>query len=68
MNITALEPILEREPFRPFSIIMSNGGEYEINEPRELGFPRKVTDTLIYFGDDNWTLIDVENITEIVNP
>jgi hypothetical protein len=67
MKLTELTPILQRQPFRPFSIRLSNGESYTFIEPRDLGAPRKITDTLFYFGGDHWVLIDIENIVEILN-
>ncbi len=65
MKLTELKPILERDPFRPFGLRLSNGVKYEFVERRDLGIPRKVTDTLFYFGEAGWALIDIENIVEV---
>jgi hypothetical protein len=65
MKLTELKPIVEREPFRPFSLRLSNGAVYAFNEPRDLGVPRVLSDTLFYFGGQHWALIDIENIVEI---
>ena len=65
MKLTELQPIIQRDPFRPFGVRLSNGASYEFNEPRDLGAPHKVTDTIFYFGGDGWVLIDIENITEV---
>jgi hypothetical protein len=68
MKLTELTQVLEREPFRPFTLRLSNGATYAFLEPRNLGAPKEITDTLFYFGSNYWVLIDVENITEIINP
>jgi hypothetical protein len=68
MKVTELQKVLQREPFRPFTIRLSNGESYTFVEPRDFGAPRKITHTLIYFGPEEWVLIDVENIVEVVNP
>jgi hypothetical protein len=65
MKLTELKPILERDPFRPFGLRLFNGVKYEFVERRDLGIPRKVTDTLFYFGEAGWALIDIENIVEV---
>jgi hypothetical protein len=67
MKLTELQPIVERQPFRPFTLRLSNGHTYTFVEARDLGAPRKITDTLFYFGSDHWVLIDVEHIVEILN-
>lgn len=68
MKLTELLPVVQREPFRPFGLRLSNGESYAFIEPRNLGAPRNVTDTLFYFGESGWVLIDVENIVEVFNP
>jgi hypothetical protein len=65
MKLTQLQPILERQPFRPFGVILSNGNRHEFTQPRNLGAPKQLTDTLFYFGEDYWVLIDVESIVEV---
>jgi hypothetical protein len=67
MKLTELTPILERDPFRPFSLRLSNGETYTFTEPRNFGAPREVTDTLFYFGPNYWVLIDIDHITEVFN-
>ena len=73
MKLTELQPIVERDPFRPFAIRLSNGATYAFLERRNLGVPAEIIDTLFYFGKipgspRGWALIDVENIVEVFNP
>jgi hypothetical protein len=65
MKLRELQPILDRDPFRPFGVRLSNGVSYMFLEPRNLGAPQKIRDTLFWFGTREWALIDVENITEV---
>jgi hypothetical protein len=65
MKTVELKKIVEREPFRPFSVRLSNGARYSFNERRDLGAPRKLSHTLVYFGETDFALIDIENIVEI---
>jgi hypothetical protein len=67
MKLTELQPILERQPFRPFTVRLSSGEYYTFHEERELGAPRKILYSIIYFGESDWVLIDIENITEVIN-
>jgi len=72
MKLTELQPILERQPFRPFGLRLSNGATYTFLDRRDLGMPKKFIDTLFYFGPNTgdvrgWVLIDVENIVEVFN-
>ena len=66
MNATAVKEFVERRPFRPFAVRLSNGQEYTFKEPRDFGAPRRCRE-IFYFDDSGgWVLIDAENITEIV--
>jgi hypothetical protein len=65
VNTTALKEVVERQPFRPFAVRLSNGRQYTFSEPRDFGAPRDCRE-IFHFGDSEWVLIDVENITEIV--
>ena len=68
MNATELQPILERQPFRPFGIRLTNGEKYQFLDPRDLGAPRKINHTIYYFAEDHAVLIDVDHITEVFHP
>jgi hypothetical protein len=58
---------VERTPFRPFAIRLSNGARYEIHHPRNIGAPGNYS-VVFYFGSDGgWALIDTENIVEVTN-
>ena len=66
MDAARVKEFVERQPFRPFAVRLSNGRQYIFNEPRDLGAPRDGRE-VFYFGDSGgWVLIDAENITEIV--
>ncbi|MBI4625865.1 MAG: hypothetical protein HY736_21920 [Verrucomicrobia bacterium] len=65
MNVAELRDFAERQPFRPFTVRLSNGAQYTFSEPRNLGAP-KDWHMIIFFGESDWTLIDTENITEVI--
>jgi hypothetical protein len=67
MKVEEIKLLVEREPFRPFRIRLSNGATYSFNERRDVGAPRKLSHTLVYFGETELALIDIENIVEIFN-
>ena len=66
MNKPELENVIEREPFRPFKLRLSNGALYSFNERRDLGAPRKLSHTVVYFGETSFALIDIDHIVEIL--
>lgn len=66
VKTTAVKEFVERQPFRPIALRLSNGRQYTFKEPRDFGAPRSCRE-LFYFGaSGGWVLIDAENITEIV--
>ncbi|PWU10573.1 MAG: hypothetical protein C5B50_25220 [Verrucomicrobia bacterium] len=65
MKIKALKRVVERRPFRPFTVRLTNGARYRFQEPRDVGAPRDCH-TLVYFGPTELVLIDPENIVEIL--
>ena len=65
MNVAELKNFAERQPFRPFTVRLSNGVQYTFSEPRNLGAP-KDWHVIIFFGESDWTLIDTESITEVI--
>ena len=66
MPVEIIRDVVLREPFRPFTLRLSNGAEYSFNAPRDLG-ASKGLGTIIHFGEgEHLTLLDRENIVEIV--
>ena len=65
MKPTELQAIVDRQPFRPFGVNLSSGNTYEFSEARNLGAPETLSDTLFYFGEEMWVLIDLSEITEV---
>jgi hypothetical protein len=65
MKVSELKNFTERQPFRPFTVRLSNGAQYTFNEQRNLGAP-KDCHVIIYFGESDWSLIDTESITEVI--
>jgi hypothetical protein len=65
MQVEILKEVTERTPFRPFSVRLNNGAEYEFKEARDFGAPRDYR-CIIFFGDHEWALIDTESIAEVI--
>ena len=66
MKTQELETLINLDPFRPFSIWVSSGTIYNFQSRRDIGATKDCS-TIFYFGDKNWTLIDADNITEVIH-
>ncbi|HMO64775.1 MAG TPA: hypothetical protein PKE47_06070 [Verrucomicrobiota bacterium] len=67
LKATELKRCLRRPPFRPFTIRVSSGAQYRVDEPGRVGGNEKVRH---WFAEDDpgeWAGIDVGSITEIVS-
>jgi hypothetical protein len=64
VKVSDIKNLVERQPFRPFGVRLSNGAQYSFNEPREFGAPRDFQ-MIFFFGKSGAVRIDTENIVEI---
>jgi len=65
MKVQELESVVEREPFRPFIVRLSNGAKYHFKSRRDLG-ASKGCHLLFYFADSGENVrIDADSIVEI---
>lgn len=65
MKVLELEKLVERDPFRPFSIRLNNGAKYDFKTRRDLG-AAKDCHLLFYFADSGENVrIDADSIVEI---
>lgn len=65
MKVADIQDLAERQPFRPFSIRLSNGAQYTFRTPREFGAP-KDCHIVFFFGESEAVRIDTENIVEVM--
>ena len=65
MNVQEVREIVERCPFRPFSVRLNNGAQYTFSEPRNIGAPKDYR-LIIYFGESQAVRIDTDSIVEVV--
>ena len=65
MKVKEIRDIVERQPFRPFKVRLSNGAQYAFTTPRDLGAPRDCR-LIIYFGESESVRIDSDSIVEII--
>ena len=66
IKVNEIKKVLDRQPFQPFSIRLSNGASYRFQEPRNFGAP-KDCHIIMFFGDRDWVMIDPDNIVEVMN-
>lgn len=64
MKLKELQKLVKLRPFRPFIIRLNNGATYEFTTPEFFGAPKDLS-TIFHFGDESWTILIPENITEI---
>jgi hypothetical protein len=64
VKFAKIKQLVERQPFRPFAVRLSNGAQYTFNEPREFGAPKDFH-MIFFFGETDAVRIDTENIVEI---
>lgn len=63
MQSGEMKSLVERQPFRPFGIRLSNGAQYFFSEPREFGAPKDFG-MIFFFTESSAVRIDTENIVE----
>ena len=59
-----IKGLVERQPFRPFGVRLSNGAQYTFKEAREFGAPKDYH-MIFFFGESEAVRIDTESIVEI---
>ncbi|MCX8091929.1 MAG: hypothetical protein N3I86_13520 [Verrucomicrobiae bacterium] len=64
-NAADIKSVAERQPFRPFTIRLSNGTQYTFSEPRNFAAPKDYR-VIFYFGDSNWVMLDLDTIVGII--
>ncbi len=65
MKIMEIKGLVERQPFRPFTVRLNNGAQYHFKEPRDVG-ATKDYHIVIFFGRSEAVRIDSESIVEII--
>ena len=64
MKQSEIKGLVERQPFRPFGVRLSNGAQYTFKEAREFGAPKDYH-MIFFFGESEAVRIDTESIVEI---
>ena len=63
MKVAEIKDLVERQPFRPFSVRLNNGARYTFNDSRSVGAPGDYH-IIFYFGEKEAVLIDTDSIVE----
>lgn len=66
MKTADIKEVVEREPFRPFTLRLSNGVQYTFKQPRDIGASKDCS-MVFYFAEPRGAVrIDAENIVEVI--
>jgi hypothetical protein len=65
MKVETIKHLVERAPFRPFAVRLSNGAQYSFHTPRNIGAPEDCS-MIFYFGRTDAVRIDTDSIVEII--
>jgi hypothetical protein len=65
MDANQMMAIMNRAPFMPFEIHLSDGASLKIDHPYDISVRPNSGDFLVY-EDDRWRFVAFRNITEIV--
>jgi hypothetical protein len=65
VKVAEIKHLVERRPFRRFSLRLSNGALYDFKNPRDVGAPKDYR-LIIYFGKSEAVRIDTDNIVELL--
>ena len=65
MKVTEIRRLMERRPFRPFSVRLTNGAKYSFKDPKDFGAPKDYH-VIVHFGASELVLIDPDTIAEII--
>ncbi len=65
MKVEDIKSLVEREPFRPFTLRLNNGVQYTISKPRNIGAPEDYH-MVFFFGPSEAVRIDTDSVVEII--
>lgn len=68
MNASQLIEVMNRRPFQPFEIHLSDGERVRVDEPFQVSTARNSPSCTVYDTEDRMRIISYRNITEIIIP
>jgi hypothetical protein len=64
MKAAEIKDLVERRPFRPFTVRLTRGAKYSFKDARDVGTPKDFH-LIIYFGKSEAVRIDTNSIVKI---
>ena len=64
MKTAEIKDMVERQPFRPFAVRLTNGARYSFKTPRDVGATKNYH-MIFFFGEEQAVRIDSDSIIEI---
>jgi hypothetical protein len=68
MNATQMIELMNRVPFEPFEIHLSDGVHIRVEEPYRIATARNSPTCTVYDNDERARMIAYRNITEVITP
>lgn len=65
MKVTDIKDLIQRQPFRPFSVRLNNGAQYDFRSRDEFGGPKDMH-MIFHFGESQCVRIDTDSIAEVI--
>ena len=66
MNATHMIELMNRTPFEPFEIHLSDGANIKVQQPYQIATSQKSRTCTIYDTDDRMRIVAFRNITEVI--
>ena len=66
MNATQMIGLMNRTPFEPLEIHLTDGSQIKVEEPWRMATAEKSPTCTIYDTDDHMRIVSFRNITEVV--
>jgi hypothetical protein len=66
MTSNQLIDLMNRQPFKPFSIHLSDGSKIDIDEPFQIATRRNSPTCVVYESPERTRMVALRNVTEVV--
>ena len=66
MNATQMIELMNRSPFVPLEIHLSDGASIRVEEPFRIATSRSSPTCTIYEGEDRMRIVAFRNVTEVI--
>lgn len=65
MKMSGLRTALNREPFRPFQIHLTNGEIFAVEHPENMSLPQAEEDVFLVWKPDHWNLVEAAEVARV---